>query len=60
MGGAFNIDYSINEDMCYNHKVFDDSDIFYFTNIGSTHIEMHVALCGNINLEGWDRHVSGS
>ena len=57
---TFDVNYPINEDIRYIHKVVDDYNIFYFANIGSTHIETQVVLRGNINIEGWDPLTGGS
>ena len=55
----FDVDYSVNEDLRYIHKVVDDRNIFYFANTGRTYVGTQVLLRGDMKLEIWDPHTGG-
>jgi hypothetical protein len=54
---SFDVDYPVNKDLRYIHKVVKGSDVFYFANVGKSNIETSIQLKGNQNLEGWDPHT---
>jgi hypothetical protein len=56
MEHIFDVDYPLNEDIRYIHKVVENRHMFYFGNIGSKNIETEVIVRGDIKLEGWDPH----
>lgn len=57
MNNSFDVDYPVNEDIRYIHKVIGNRNLFYFANIGGTAIKTQVKLRGDFNLEGWDPHI---
>jgi hypothetical protein len=56
-GNTFDVDYLVNPDLQYIHKVIDNRDIYYFANIGSSPVETEVLLRGDLRLEEWDPHT---
>jgi hypothetical protein len=56
MEHIFDVDYPLNEDIRYIHKVVENRHMFYFGNIGNKNIETEVLLRGDIKLESWDPH----
>ena len=54
---TFDVDYPVNEDIRYIHKVVDNRELFYFANVGGAPIETEVLLRGDIQAEGWDPHT---
>lgn len=57
MNESFDIDYPLNEDIRYLHKVIDNRNLFYFANVGSSAVETLVKLRGDLNLEELDPHT---
>ena len=55
--GVFDVDYPVNEDVRYIHKVIDGQDVFYFANIGDKSVNIPVTLRGNMKLQKWDPHT---
>jgi len=53
----FDVNYPVNEDIRYIHKVIDGRDVFYFANIGDESVDIPVTLRGNIKLQKWDPHT---
>lgn len=53
----FDVDYPVNEDIRYIHKVIEGQDVFYFANIGSRAVDVPVAVRGKLNLQSWDPHT---
>lgn len=58
--GVFDVDYPVNEDIRYIHKVIDGRDIFYFANIGDENVNIPVTLRGNMKLQSWDPHTGNT
>lgn len=52
----FDVDYPVNEDIRYIHKVIDGQEVFYFANIGNKFIDIPITLSGRMNLEKWNPH----
>ncbi len=57
MEDVFDVEYPSNSDLRYLHKVVNGLNMFYFANIGGTHVVTKVTLRGTINLEAWDPHT---
>ncbi len=57
ISGDFDVDYPLNEDLRYIHKVIKGQDIFYFANTGSESVNLPVSLRGNMKLQSWDPHT---
>jgi hypothetical protein len=55
--GNFDIDYPVNEDIRYIHRVINGQEIYYFANIGAENVHMPVTLRGNMKLQKWDPHT---
>ena len=53
----FDVDYPVNEDIRYIHKVIEGQDVFYFANTGSESVDLPVTLRGNMKLQSWDPHT---
>jgi hypothetical protein len=53
----YDVDYPVNENIRYIHKIIDNRNLFYFANIGGSMIETEVKLRGELNLEEWDPHT---
>jgi hypothetical protein len=53
----FDVEYTVNEDIRYIHKVIDGQDVFYFANTGSGSVDLPVTLRGNFKLQSWDPHT---
>lgn len=53
---SFDVDYPLNKDLCYIHKVINGSDIYYFANVGGSDVKTTLHLKGNQTLEAWDPH----
>ena len=53
---SFDVEYPVNKDLRYIHKVIKGRDVFYFANVGKSTIEAKLQLRGNQNLEAWDPH----
>jgi hypothetical protein len=60
MVNEFHVDYPVNQNIRYIHKAVDGRNLFYFANIGGTHIDTQVLLSGHLNLEYWDPHLGGN
>jgi hypothetical protein len=54
--GIFDVNYPVNKDIRYIHKVVDGSDIYYFANIGEAYIDIPLALSGANKMEKWNPH----
>ena len=52
----FDVEYPVNEDIRYIHKVIDGQEVYYFANIGDTFIDIPITLSGTMNLEKWNPH----
>lgn len=55
--GNFDVDYPVNGDIRYIHKVIEGQDVYYFANIGSESVDLMVTLRGNMKLQTWDPHT---
>ena len=55
--GAFDVDYPVNEDIRYIHKVIDGQEVYYFANIGGEYVDIPVILRGKMKLQSWDPHT---
>jgi len=53
----FDVDYPVNVDIRYIHKVIEGQDVFYFANTGSNSVDLPVTLRGSIKLQSWDPHT---
>lgn len=53
----FDVDYPVNEDIRYIHKVIEGQEVFYFANIGSGSVDLPVSLRGKLKLQCWDPHT---
>jgi hypothetical protein len=53
----FDVNYPVNEDIRYIHKVIEGQDVFYFANTGSESANLPVSLRGNLKLQRWDPHT---
>ena len=53
----YDVDYPVNEDIRYIHKVIEGQDVFYFANIGSESVDLPVTLRGKLKLQSWDPHT---
>jgi hypothetical protein len=53
----FDVEYPVNEDIRYIHKVIKGQDVFYFANTGSSSVDFPVELRGNLKLQSWDPHT---
>ena len=53
----FDVDYPINEDVRYIHKVINGQEMYYFANIGGQNVNILVTLRGNLKLQKWDPHT---
>jgi hypothetical protein len=54
----FDVDYSVNPNIRYIHKVADNHDLFYFANIGDTPVNTSVSIRGTFTLKSYDPHSS--
>lgn len=54
---SFDVEYPVNRDLRYIHKVVKGNDVFYFANVGRSKIETRLQLRGFHNLEVWDPHT---
>ncbi len=57
IGGDFDVDYPVNEDIRYIHKVIEGQDVYYFANLGGKTVDLPVTLRGNMKLQSWDPHT---
>ncbi len=57
IGSDYDVDYPVNEDIRYIHKVIEGQDVFYFANTGDDPVNIPVTLRGNIKLQSWDPHT---
>jgi hypothetical protein len=57
MENTFDVDYPVNEELRYIHKVVNNLNMYYFANIGGLKANTRVILRGNMNLESWDPHT---
>ncbi len=53
----FDVDYPVNEDIRYIHKVINGQEMYYFANIGGENVTLPVTLRGNVKLQKWDPHT---
>ena len=53
----YDVDYPVNEDVRYIHKVIEGQDVYYFANTGSESVDLLVSLRGNMKLQSWDPHI---
>ena len=53
---SFDVDYPVNKDLRYIHKVINGSDVYYFANVGGSYVKTTLHLKGNQTLEAWDPH----
>jgi hypothetical protein len=60
MNDSYDVDYPLNENIRYIHKVINNRNLFYFANVGGGTIESEVKLIGDLNLEEWDPHSGES
>lgn len=54
---VFDVDYPVNENLRYLHKVINGKEMFYFANTGGSTIATSVTLKGIYKLEAWDPHT---
>jgi len=52
----FDVNYPVNKDIRYIHKVVDGRDIYYFANIGKAYIDIPLTLSGANKMEKWNPH----
>jgi hypothetical protein len=57
ISSEFDVDYPVNENIRYIHKVIEGQEVFYFANIGSGSVDLPVTLRGNLKLQYWDPHT---
>ena len=57
IGGDFDVNYPVNEDIRYIHKIINGQEVFYFANIGNETVNTQVTLRGNMKLQSWDPHT---
>ncbi len=57
VGSNFDVDYPMNEDVRYIHKVINGQEMYYFANLGGEHVNISVTLRGNMKLQKWDPHI---
>ena len=50
----FDVNYPVDEDMRYIHKIINGQEVFYFANIGNESVDIPVSLRGNMKLQSWD------
>jgi hypothetical protein len=55
-GITYDVDYPINQDLRYMHKISGDREIYYFANLGSSPVDTQVTLRNAQNMEVWDPH----
>ena len=53
----FDVDYPMNEDIRYIHKVIEGQDVYYFANTGSESVYLSVTLRGELKLQSWNPHT---
>lgn len=53
----FDVDYPVNENIRYIHKVINRLEVFYFANIGDKNEEIPITLRGKMNLQNLDPHT---
>ncbi len=53
----FDVDYPVNEDIRYIHKVINGQEMYYFANIGGKNLNLPVTLRGDVKLQKWDPHT---
>jgi alpha-L-rhamnosidase len=56
-GIAFDVAYPFQPDIQYIHKVVDGRDVWYFANVGGSHVDTEVDLRGRFRMEEWDPHT---
>jgi hypothetical protein len=56
-GIGFDVEYPVDPEIQYIHKVIDGRNIFYFANTGRGRKDTQVMLRGRLNLEKWDPHT---
>ena len=57
INGYFDVDYAVNEDIRYIHKVIGGQELFFFANIGGSNVNIPVTLRGKMKLQKWDPHT---
>ena len=55
--GIFDVEYPVNEDIRYIHKVIGGKEVFYFANIGGESVNIPITLRGNMELQSWNPHT---
>jgi hypothetical protein len=60
MEPLFDVEYPVNEDIRYIHKIVNNRHMFYFANIGGKAIDTEVLLRGAIDALGWDPHLGNT
>jgi len=53
----FDVDYAVNENIRYIHKVINGQEMYYFANLGGENVNLPVTLRGNMKLHKWDPHT---
>jgi hypothetical protein len=56
-GVRFDVEYELNPDVQYLHKIVCDQDLYFFANLGGSQIDIPVALRGRHTLESSDPHT---
>jgi len=54
---SFDVDYPVNKNLRYIHKVVNGSNVYYIANIGNSVIETRIQLKGIHHPEVWDPHT---
>ena len=57
INGNYDVDYAVNEDIRFIHKVIGDQELYYFANIGGSDVNIPVTLRGKMKLQKWDPHT---
>jgi hypothetical protein len=57
MSDNYDVDYPVNEDIRYIHKVIGGQEMYYFANIGGKNVNTPITLRGNVKLQKWDPHT---
>ncbi len=52
----YDVDYPLNADLRYIHRIIKGNDLFYFANIGKSPVETRVQLKGVDHPQLWDPH----
>ena len=53
----FDVEYPINKDLRYIHKIINGMDVYYFANVGRSNIATTIQFRGNHNPDIWNPHT---